>query len=128
MPMAPPTCHLTSRSRRFGQPKDRLGTADAMDFIVTQFLTGLSGSASLFLMSAGLTVIFGVTRVINFAHGSLYMLGAYLGWSILNRLPHDPIWFMLGVVAAALVTALVGVALEITLLRRLYRVPELFQL
>ena len=47
-----------------------------MDFLVNQFLTGLAGSASLFLIAAGLTVIFGVTRIVNFSHGSLFMLGA----------------------------------------------------
>jgi branched-chain amino acid transport system permease protein len=99
-----------------------------MSFIVIQFLTGLSGAVSLFLMSAGLTVIFGVTRIVNFAYGSLYMLGAYVGWSILTRLPQDPVWFGLGVIAAALTAALIGAALETTLLRRLYRAPELFQL
>src|SRR4051794_3422600 len=99
-----------------------------MSFVITQLLTGLSASVSLFLMSAGLTVIFGVTRIVNFAHGSLYMLGAYLGWSILTRLPHDPMWFVFGAAAAALATALVGAVLEMTLLRRLYAAPELFQL
>ena len=93
-----------------------------------QFLTGLSGSVALFLTSAGLTVIFGVTRVVNFAHGSLFMLGAYIGWTILTRLPRDPIWFATGVAAAALAVAAIGAALETTLLRRLYRAPELFQL
>ena len=52
--------------------------------------TGLAGASSLFLVAAGLTVIFGVTRVVNFAHGSLFMLGAYIGWTILSRLPRDP--------------------------------------
>jgi branched-chain amino acid transport system permease protein len=99
-----------------------------MGFVAIQFLTGLSGSVSLFLMSAGLTVIFGVTRVVNFAHGSLYMLGAYLGWTILTRLPHDPLWFGTGAIAAALATACIGAVIEATLLRRLYRSPELFQL
>nr|WP_294527401.1 ABC transporter permease [uncultured Rhodopila sp.] len=99
-----------------------------MSFLAIQFLTGLSGSVSLFLMSAGLTIIFGVTRVVNFAHGSLYMLGAYIGWSILTRLPHDPLWFVGGVLAAALATACIGAVIETTLLRRLYRAPELFQL
>jgi branched-subunit amino acid ABC-type transport system permease component len=44
-----------------------------------QLLTGLAYASTLFLVAAGLTIIFGVTRVVNFAHGSLYMLGAYLG-------------------------------------------------
>jgi branched-chain amino acid transport system permease protein len=97
-------------------------------FFAIQFLTGLSGSATLFLTSAGLTVIFGVTRVVNFAHGSLFMLGAYIGWTVLTRLPHDALWFAAGVIAASLTVAAIGAALETTLLRRLYHAPELFQL
>src|SRR4051794_29015593 len=99
-----------------------------MMFVTIQFLTGLAGSVTLFLTAAGLTVIFGVTRVVNFAHGSLFMLGAYLGWSILTRLPHTPAWFAVGVLLAALVTAILGAALEMVLLRRLYRSPPLLQL
>lgn len=99
-----------------------------MTSVLTQFLTGLSGSVTLFLTAAGLTVIFGVTRVVNFAHGSLFMLGAYIGWSILTRLPHTPAFFVAGVLATATATALAGALLEIVLLRRLYRSPALFQL
>ncbi len=99
-----------------------------MSFLVVQFLTALSGASSLFLVSAGLTVIFGVTRVVNFAHGSLYMLGAYIAWTVLAQLPRDPASFAAGVVATAAALALVGVMLELTLLRCIYRAPELFQL
>lgn len=99
-----------------------------MNFVAIQFLTGLSSSVSLFLTAAGLTVIFGVTRVVNFAHGSLFMLGAFLGWSVLTRLPHTPAWFACGVLAVAACIAALGAALETTLLRRLYHAPELFQL
>lgn len=99
-----------------------------MDAFVVQLLTGLASSATLFLIAAGLTVIFGVTRVVNFSHGSLYMLGCYLAWTILTRLPRDPAWFALGILAAALATGLIGAVLEILLLRRVYRAPELFQL
>ncbi len=98
-----------------------------MDILAT-LLTGLSGASSLFLVAAGLTVIFGVTRVVNFSHGSLCMLGAYLAWSILTRLPRDPLWFALGILLAALATGALGVLLEVVLLRRIYRAPELFQL
>jgi branched-chain amino acid transport system permease protein len=97
-------------------------------FFLVQLLTGLSGASSLFLVAVGLTVIFGVTRVVNFAHGSLTMLGAYIGWSILTRLPHDPIWFTIGVVITAVALGGIGALLEMTLLRRVYRAPELFQL
>jgi branched-chain amino acid transport system permease protein len=103
-------------------------TTGGVDVLLIQGLTGLAGAASLFLVAAGLTVIFGVTRVVNFAHGSLCMLGAYIGWSILARLPGGPGWFALGVLATALATAGLGVLLEVTLLRRIYRAPELFQL
>jgi branched-chain amino acid transport system permease protein len=96
--------------------------------LLAQLLTGVSGASSLFLVAAGLTVIFGVTRVVNFSHGSLAMLGAYIGWSILTRLPRDPEWFVLGVLLTALATAAIGAMLEMTLLRRVYRAPELFQL
>jgi branched-chain amino acid transport system permease protein len=99
-----------------------------LDVFLIQLLTGLAGASSLFLVAAGLTVIFGVTRVVNFSHGSLFMLGAYLAWSILTRLPPDPAWYALGVAGAALATAGIGVLLEIGLLRRIYRAPELFQL
>ncbi len=99
-----------------------------MGFLVVQLLTALSSASSLFLVAAGLTVTFGVTRVVNFAHGSLYMLGAYIAWTVLAQLPRDPLSFAAGVAATAAALALVGVALEMTLLRRLYRAPELFQL
>ena len=99
-----------------------------MDFAVVQLLTGLAGASTLFLVAAGLTVIFGVTRVVNFAHGSLFMLGAFIGWSILSRLPREPEWFVAGVLGTALATAAVGVVLEVALLRRIYRAPELLQL
>ncbi len=99
-----------------------------MSFVLTQGLTGLASASSLFLVAAGLTVIFGVTRVVNFAHGSLFMLGAYIAWSLLTRLPRDPAFFALGVLGAALATGLIGALLEVTLLRRLYRSDALFQL
>ncbi len=91
-------------------------------------LTGLAEASSLFLVASGLTVIFGVTRIVNFAHGSLTMLGAYIGWTILGRLPRDPAWFVLGVLGTAVSMAILGALLEMGLLRRLYRSPELFQL
>ena len=96
--------------------------------VLAQLLTGLAGASQLFLVAAGLTVIFGVTRVVNFSHGSLAMLGAYIGWSILTRLPRDPLSFTAGILATALVTGAIGIVLEMALLRRIYRAPELFQL
>ena len=99
-----------------------------MDFVLVQLLTGLASASSLFLVASGLTLVFGVTRIVNFAHGSLTMLGAYLAWSILSELPREPGWFVLGILGAALATGVVGVVIEFVLLRRIYRAPELFQL
>ena len=99
-----------------------------MGFLLTQALTALASASSLFLVAAGLTVIFGVTRVVNFAQGSLTMLGAYIAWTILRHLPRDPASFALGVLATTLALAVLGALLEMTLLRRIYRAPELFQL
>ena len=99
-----------------------------MTAALIQLLTGLAGASTLFLVAAGLTVIFGVTRVVNFSHGSLFMLGAYIGWSILSHLPRDPAWFALGVLLTGIAVAAIGALLEIVLLRRLYAAPELLQL
>ena len=99
-----------------------------MGFLLIHLLTGLAGASSLFLVASGLTVIFGVTRVVNFAHGSLYMLGAYVGWTVLAALPRGPGWFALGVLGTAGALAALGAVLEMGLLRRIYRSPELFQL
>ena len=99
-----------------------------MSFVVVQALTGLANASSLFLIAAGLTVIFGVTRVVNFAHGSFYMLGAYVAWTVFQYLPRDPVSFVCGIVLAALAIGAVGAVVEMLLLRRIYRAPELFQL
>ncbi|MCX7931465.1 MAG: ABC transporter permease [Rhodovarius sp.] len=96
--------------------------------LLAQALSGLASAASLFLVAAGLTVIFGVTRIVNFAHGSLYMLGAYLAYTIVTALPRGPLSFWGGILAAALAVGLIGVLIEVLLLRRIYRAPELFQL
>ena len=99
-----------------------------MNGLLLQLLAGLSAASALFLIAAGLTVIFGVTRIVNFAHGSLAMLGAYIGWSVLTRLPREPLWFIAGILMTVALTALIGLALELVVLRRVYQAPELFQL
>ncbi|TAD90819.1 MAG: ABC transporter permease [Alphaproteobacteria bacterium] len=100
-----------------------------MEALIIQALTGLASASSLFLVASGLSLIFGVTRIVNFAHGSFYMLGAYLAVSLLALLPRgDPMWWWLGVLGAALAVGVIGTVLEMVLLRRIYRAPELFQL
>ncbi len=102
-----------------------------MTVFLIQFLTGLSHAATLFLVASGLSIIFGVTRIVNFAHGSFYMLGAYAAYSASGFLMERfgaPVGFWTGIVLAAAAVGVVGVAMEILLLRRIYRAPELFQL
>ncbi|MBS0401724.1 MAG: ABC transporter permease, partial [Proteobacteria bacterium] len=91
-----------------------------------QLLNGLAGASSLFLVSAGLSLIFGVTRIVNFAHGSFYMVGIYVAYALVERL--DWLGFWVAVPVAALVVGALGVVVEMTVLRRIYRAPELFQL
>jgi branched-chain amino acid transport system permease protein len=98
-----------------------------MAFYVVQFLTGLASAASLFLVASGLSIIFGVTRIVNFAHGAFYMLGAYVAFTLTERFS-GAIGFWSGIVAAALIVAVIGVVVEMLLLRRIYHAPELFQL
>jgi len=98
-----------------------------MAFYVVQFLTGLASAASLFLVASGLSIIFGVTRIVNFAHGAFYMLGSYVAFTLTERFS-DAFGFWAGILAAALIVAAIGVLVEMVLLRRIYHVPELFQL
>jgi len=101
-----------------------------MDFVIVQFLTGLASAASLFLVACGLSIIFGVTRIVNFAHGSFYMLGAYLAYTLsawlMARLGGVGFWLALPLAAA--IVGVIGAAMEVLVLRRLYRAHELFQL
>ena len=95
---------------------------------IIQLLNGLASASSLFLVSAGLSLIFGVTRIVNFAHGSLYMLGLYGAYSLIEALGRTPLGFWTSVALAALLVGLAGVLIELLVLRRIYRAPELFQL
>jgi branched-chain amino acid transport system permease protein len=102
-----------------------------LSFLLVQALNGLASASSLFIIATGLTIVFGVTRIVNFAHGSFYMLGAYFGVTLIPRLlevsSSFPM-FLAGVLAAAIGVGLIGVVMEFVLLRRIYKVPELFQL
>lgn len=99
-----------------------------MSLVIVQLLTGLANAMFLFLVASGLSLIFGVTRVINFAHGSFYMLGAYLTFTLVTVLPLGPVSFYAGALLASLGVALLGGIIEVSLLRRIYRAPPLYQL
>lgn len=98
-----------------------------LDSLLFQALNGLASASGLFFVAAGLSIIFGVTRIVNMAHGSFYMFGLYLAVSVANLLP-APFDFWGGVLAATVIVALMGALVEFTLLRRIYRAPELYQL
>ena len=97
-----------------------------MGFYIVQFLTGLSDASALFLVACGLSLIFGVSRIVNLAHGSFYMVGAYVAYYLIRYLPNGAFSFWASILLAALVVGLLGLIIEILLLRRLYHAPELF--
>ena len=104
-----------------------------MDFsgFVVQGLNGLAGASSLFLVAAGLSLIFGVTRIVNFAHGSFFMLGIYLAYTLIEHWGRSwglGLWYWPLMLLAALITGALGALVEILVLRRIYKAPELFQL
>ena len=95
--------------------------------LLVQLLNGLAGASSLFLVAAGLSLIFGVTRIVNFAHGSFFMVGIYVAYSLVANLG-GTIGFLPSLLLAALAVGVLGALVEILLLRRIYKAPELFQL
>jgi branched-chain amino acid transport system permease protein len=123
---------MASRKLRAGTVPHAVDIADggrlaasAMDasLVLVQGLNGLQLGVMLFLMAAGLTLVFGVMDLINLAHGSLYMLGAYLTASLTGWCDS----FLLGLLLAVPLTALIGAALEMSLLRTLYARDHLDQ-
>jgi branched-chain amino acid transport system permease protein len=94
---------------------------------VVQLLNGLAGASSLFLVAAGLSLIFGVTRIVNFAHGSFFMVGTYVAYSLVEQLG-TRLGFWPAVLLAAVAVGVLGALMEMLLLRRIYKAPELFQL
>jgi branched-chain amino acid transport system permease protein len=94
-----------------------------MLLFIEQLLNGLQLGVMLFLMSAGLTLVFGIMQVINLAHGSFYMIGAYVAATVAIRSGS----FLLGMAVALPVAAAVGMLMELTILRRLYKRDHLDQ-
>jgi len=92
-------------------------------FFLIQLLNGLQYGLLLFLVASGLTLIFGIMGIINLAHGSFYMLGAYLAWSLAGLTGN----LATAILAAVPLTVVFGMALEWLLIRRLYERDHLFQ-
>ncbi|GIX49378.1 MAG: hypothetical protein KatS3mg131_3589 [Candidatus Tectimicrobiota bacterium] len=96
--------------------------------ILVQVMSGLSVGMFLFLVSAGMSLIFGVTRIVNLAHGAFYMVAAYLMSSLVSLFPGHPLWFWVALLVSSLAVAALGGLIEVTLLRRIYRREHLLQL
>ena len=86
-------------------------------FLFSQFMGGLTAAMFLFLIASGLSLVFGVMRVLNFAHGSFYMLGAYIAWQVVQWLQPSGARFWLAVLGAALGVAVLGAIVERLLFR-----------
>ena len=97
-------------------------------FLFSQFMGGLTTAMFLFLIASGLSLVFGVMRVINFAHGSFYMLGAYMAWQVVQWLHPLASGFSLAVVFAAIGVGILGALTELLFFRLLYGREELYQL
>jgi branched-chain amino acid transport system permease protein len=121
---------MLARRVAFSHPQEDMSSEElgmSASGLLAQLLNGLASASSLFLVSVGLSLIFGVTRTINFAHGSFFMLGAFMAYSSVERLaPHIGFWPAL--LLAPLACGLLGALTEMLLLRRIYKAPELFQL
>ena len=85
-----------------------------MEFLLVQTLNGLSFGALLFLLASGLSLIYGVMKIVNIAHGSYFMLGAYVGLSVILKTKS----FILGAFAGALAVGLIGLVMERVFLRK----------
>ena len=93
-----------------------------------QVMNSIALGMNLFIIAAGLTLIFGVLRIVNFAHGAFYMIGAYVAFSVIQFLGETNFGFWAGVLAAALVMGVVAFVIERLLLSRLYDKDHMLQL
>jgi len=96
--------------------------------IITQFLNGISSGMNLFIIAAGLTIVLGVLRILNFAHGALYMMGAYICFSLTRGIMGMTGNFWLAVAAATLAVGILGLVVERVFLRFLYGRDHTYQL
>jgi branched-chain amino acid transport system permease protein len=96
------------------------------DFLVTQLVVGVARAMMLFLLSAGLSLIFGVMNVLNFAHATFLLLGGYIIYSIYSLIGPGIPMFLLAVGAGCLILAAIGFALERVVISRMYEreLPE----
>jgi branched-subunit amino acid ABC-type transport system permease component len=99
----------------------------SLDSWVLQILTGLSRAAILFIVAVGLSLVFGAMRIVNIAHGSFYMAGAFLAVTVAGVVA-GPLGFVAALLIVPLLVAVLGGVIEVTALRRLYGKEHLLQL
>jgi branched-chain amino acid transport system permease protein len=92
-----------------------------MDWFVINMLNGLSYGMVLFLIASGMSIVLGAMGITNLAHGAIYMVGAYVGWTVAVQWKAS---FGLGLLAGGLFAGIVGMAIERGLIRRLYKQPN----
>src|SRR5579872_2334171 len=97
-----------------------------LSLLFGQFLGGLTTAMFLFLIASGLSLVFGVMRVINFAHGSFYMIGAYLAWQAVQWLHPTGAGFWLAALFSAVGVGVMGAVIERLFFRSLYGREELY--
>ena len=107
---------------------DHFGWLQYPIVVARQFLAAVAYGMVLFLIASGLTLIFGVTRILNFAHGAMFMVGAYLAVTAAMLAPGTFGGYVAAVLAGTLGLVLLGAVVEIGLLRRIYHAPHEFQL
>ncbi len=88
--------------------------------LISQFVSGLSVAMLIFLVASGLTLIFGVVNVLNFAHGSFYLLGTYFAFQLMQLVPN----FWLGLIIGTIGAGIIGMVIEFFFLRRIYGRPD----
>ena len=98
----------------------------SVDSLVVELLSAMTTAGSLFIIAAGLTLVFGAMRIANIAHGSFYMYGAFLVSTIVSSFGGTAFWFSLAV--APMIVAAIGIVVEVTVLRRVYDKDHLTQL
>ena len=96
--------------------------------IVSLLVNGVVIASSLFMVASGLSIVFGISRISNFAHGSLYMIGAYIGYTAATHFPSTTWGFFAAALATAIAVAIIGGLIEMLLLRRIYDSPHHLQL
>ncbi|MCE4599608.1 MAG: branched-chain amino acid ABC transporter permease [Desulfurococcales archaeon] len=106
-----------------------LGIVVDLGYVAAQTANALFYSSILFLIASGLSLIFGIMRVLNLAHGAFYMVGAYVMYTVFTRLVSGAeVGVVAGILAAGLVLAAIGYLVEVGLLKWVYSKPEEVQL